>query len=781
MEIIHTHNLGYPRIGEQRELKRATEAFWKGTLSEPEYLRQTQELRQRNWKKQRDAGIGLIPSNDFSLYDHVLDTCALVGAVPPRFGGDAPAGLVDLATYFRMARGHSEAAPGDCHCGHTPAVAMEMTKWFDTNYHYLVPELRPGMEFRLASEKPFAEFTEALQLGIQTKPVLLGPVSFLLLGKGPANGSFSPLTLLPKLLPVYTTVLQRLEALGAEWVQLDEPVFALDLTAEQLGALRDTCRTLSNAAPRLKLMVASYFGELRDNLDTFLALPAAALHYDAVRGLAEVETLLRQFPAGKVLSLGVVDGRNVWRNDFDRSAGLLKKALAAIGKGRLWIAPSCSLLHSPVTLRGEPNLDGHLKSWLAFADEKLAEVVQLARLLSGDSVDSALKDNQAAAADRGAHPSLRDPAVRQRMASVEPAQFRRNSSFAERQKAQRRRLALPLFPTTTIGSFPQTNEVRNARARWKRGEVQAGEYERFLEAETARVIRFQEDVGLDLLVHGEFERNDMVEYFGEQLSGVAITENGWVQSYGSRCVKPPIIFGDVSRPKPLTVRWSSYAQSLTRKPMKGMLTGPVTVLQWSFVRDDQPRRDTALQIALALRDEVLDLERAGLAAIQIDEPALREGLPLRRADWPEYLAWAVNAFRLTAAGVRDDTQIHTHMCYCEFNDIIESIAALDADVISLEASRSGMEILAAFQHFRYPAEVGPGVWDIHSPRVPPADEMRELLVRASEVLPAENLWVNPDCGLKTRGWPETSRALANLVEAAQRMRSETSIPTPAIH
>ncbi|MCW5557355.1 MAG: 5-methyltetrahydropteroyltriglutamate--homocysteine S-methyltransferase [Verrucomicrobiae bacterium] len=776
MEIIHTHNLGYPRIGERRELKRATESFWNGTLSEPEYLSQTRGLRQRNWEKQRDAGIGLIPSNDFSLYDHVLDTCALVGAVPPRFGWNAAS--VDLATCFRMARGQSDAAPGDlgCGCGHAPAVALEMTKWFDTNYHYLVPELHPDLEFRLASEKPFAEFQEALLLGIQTKPVLLGPVSFLLLGKCPASGGFSPLALLPRLLPVYATVLQRLEALGAEWVQLDEPVFALDLPSESLGALRDTYRALADAAPRLKLLVASYFGELRDHLDTFLDLPVAALHYDAVRGADEVDTLLRRFPAGKALSLGVVDGRNVWRNDFDRSAGLLKKAAAAIGADRLWIAPSCSLLHAPVTLRGEPNLDPHLKSRLAFADEKLAEVAQLARWLSGDSTTSSPKAPQDAAA-----PQPSDPAVRQRMASLDPSQFRRSSPFADRQKAQRRRLGLPLFPTTTIGSFPQTNDIRTARARWKRGELKAGEYEQFLKDETARVIRLQEDLGLDLLVHGEFERNDMVEYFGEQLSGVAITENGWVQSYGSRCVKPPIIFGDVSRPQPLTVQWSSYAQSLTPKPMKGMLTGPITVLQWSFVRDDQPRRETALQIALALRDEVLDLERAGLPAIQIDEPALREGLPLRRADWPEYLAWAVDAFRLTAAGVSDETQIHTHMCYCEFNDIIESIAALDADVISIEASRSGMEILEAFQRFRYPAEVGPGVWDVHSPRVPTADEMRQLLARARVVLPVENLWVNPDCGLKTRGWAETTRALAHLVEAARRMRREVSAPTPAIH
>lgn len=772
MDSIRTHNLGYPRIGEQRELKRATEAYWKGTLAEADFLAQTQKLRQLNWLKQRDARIDLIPSNDFSLYDHVLDTCALVGAVPERFGWKG--GLVDLATYFRMARGEQQEDHAGCGCGDTPAVAMEMTKWFDTNYHYLVPELKPDLEFRLSSDKPFVEFSEALALGIKTKPVLLGPVSFLLLGKHHGNGAFFALGLLPRLLPVYVEVLQKLAALGAEWIQLDEPVFALDLNASQREVLLSTYRTLVAAVPGLKLLVASYFGDLRDNLETLLSLPVAAVHVDAVRGAAEVGALLAHFPADKTLSLGVVEGRNIWCNDFDRSLAVLRPALAKLGAERLWVAPSCSLLHAPVTLRPEAKLDPELKSWLAFADEKLAEVALLARLVIDAFAETGLSKNRQANASRRASVRIHDPAVKQRVASIRPEDSQRRSPFALRRPQQHQRLGLPAFPTTTIGSFPQTAEIRAARARSKKGELSEADYDRFLEAETTKVVRFQEDIGLDLLVHGEFERNDMVEYFGEQLRGFAFTRNGWVQSYGSRCVKPPIIYGDVSRPAPMTVRWSRFAQSLTLRPMKGMLTGPVTVLQWSFVRDDQPRDETTRQIALALRDEVIDLESAGLGAIQIDEPALREGLPLRRADWPAYLAWAVEAFRLTAAGVRDDTQIHTHMCYCEFNDIIGSIAALDADVISIETSRSNMEILSAFEQFRYPAEVGPGVWDIHSPRVPSVEEMERLLLRSIKVLPAENVWVNPDCGLKTRGWAEVAPALANLVEAAHRLRGQAA-------
>jgi len=762
-DVLYTQNLGYPRIGAKRELKRVVEAFWQGRVDEDQLTAEAARLRALHWQKQRDTGIDLIPSNDFSYYDHVLDTIALVGAVPERFSWSGP--TVDRATYFKMARGERKSGSGE------PAVAMEMTKWFDTNYHYLVPELHPGMRFQLSSTKPVDEFAEALALGIKTKPVLLGPLTFLLLGKVHDTAGFNPLMLLDSLVEVYTELLRQLAQRGAEWVQLDEPAFALDLTLEQQQALARTYQRLAAAVPSLKLMVTTYFGELRENLETFVSLPVAGLHYDAVRGAAELDALLERFPAGKVLSLGVVDGRNIWRNDFALSLARLRSAVDRLGPDQLIVAPSCSLLHSPVTLEHEPALDAELKTWLAFADEKLAEVVHLARLTTGRGDTAALRANQLAHEDRRQSQRIHNPAVKQRVAGVKPGDGERVSAFAQRKVKQQARLQLPPLPTTTIGSFPQTDAVRTARARFKKGELSPADYEAFLKAEIERCVAFQESSGLDVLVHGEFERTDMVEYFGEYFAGFAFSENGWVQSYGSRCVKPPIIFGDVSRPAPITVEWSRYAQSLTRKPMKGMLTGPITILQWSFVRDDQPRSTTAQQIALALRDEVLDLEAAGLAVIQIDEPALREGLPLRRADWVLYLNWAVNAFRLSAGGVRDDTQIHTHMCYAEFNDIIESVAALDADVISIETSRSQMDLLQAFVDFRYPADIGPGVWDIHSPRVPSADEMEALLRKALVVLSPDQVWVNPDCGLKTRGWAEVGPAIENLVAAARRLRT----------
>jgi 5-methyltetrahydropteroyltriglutamate--homocysteine methyltransferase len=763
---IRTNNLGYPRIGEKRELKRAIEAYWAGRTSEDELRAEAARLRAIHWERQRAAGIDLIPSNDFSYYDQVLDTAVLVGAVPERFGWTE--GNVDTATYFKMARGERSH---DCACGHAPAVAMEMTKWFDTNYHYLVPELQPGMSFRIGSTKPFVEFAEALTLGIKTKPVLLGPASFLLLGKFRSPTDFDPLSLLDALVATYSEILGRLAQQGAEWVQLDEPAFSLDLTFEQRAVIVGAYRRLAASAPGLKLMVATYFGELRKNLLAFLKLPVAGLHFDAVRGADELDALLAEFPADKILSLGVVDGRNIWRNDFSRSLPQVQRAIERVGSERVMVAPSCSLLHSPVTLRNEKKLDAEFRGWLAFADEKLDEVVQLARLAEGNGDLTAVAANQHANATRRLSKRIHDAAVQSRLTAVRPAEFERRSAYPERSRAQQTRLNLPSLPTTTIGSFPQTAEVRAARARFKQGDLTVESYDAFLRAETKKCVEWQDRAGLDVLVHGEFERNDMVEYFGENLAGFAFTENGWVQSYGSRCVKPPIIFGDVSRPTPMTVEWSRYAQSLTSRPMKGMLTGPITILQWSFVRDDQPRSVTAQQIALALRDEVRDLEAAGLAVIQIDEPALREGLPLRRDDWPTYLAWAVNAFRLAAAVVRDETQIHTHMCYCEFNDIIESVAALDADVISIETSRSQMELLEAFVDFRYPAGIGPGVWDIHSPRVPAIEEMEGLLHKALKVLSPEQVWVNPDCGLKTRGWPEVTAAIENLVMAAHRVRA----------
>src|SRR5437867_7467255 len=653
--------------------------------------------------------------------------------------------------------------------GGRDVTAMEMTKWFDTNYHYLVPEFDRGQAFRLASTKPVDEFQEAKALGFHTKPVLIGPVTFLLLGKTRA-AAFDRLELLDALLPVYGEVLARLAAAGATWVQLDEPSIALDRTPQELAAYGRAYRFLTERAPQLKLLVATYFAGLEDSLATARELPVAGLHVDVVRAPRQLDPLLKAWPKGRVLSLGVIDGRNVWHADLAAALGLLERARERIGADELWVAPSCSLLHVPVDLDLERRLDPDLKGWLAFAKQKLAEVATLTRAVRDgrQAVAAELEANARAIAGRRSSRRIHDPAVKQRAGAVGDRDLRRTSPHAARRKQQ---LRLPLFPTTTIGSFPQTAEVRAARKQLHDGKLTPHEYDAFIADPIARTLRLQEALGLDVLVHGEAERNDMVEYFGEQLQGFAFTENGWVQSYGSRCVKPPVIYGDVSRPGPMTVEWTRYAQSLTKKPMKGMLTGPITMLQWSFVRDDQPRSKTAFQIALALREEVLEIERAGIAIIQIDEPALREGLPLKKRDWAGYLDWAVRAFKLVSSGVADETQIHTHMCYAEFNDILPSIAALDADVITIETSRSDMELLEGFGEFRYPNEIGPGVYDIHSPRVPDAGEMLQLLEKAERVMPLERLWLNPYCGLKTRGWPETEAALARMVEAASRMRA----------
>jgi len=775
MNRIRTQNLGYPRIGEHRELKKATESYWKGLISQEELVSTAFKLRAANWAKQHEAGIDLIPCNEFSFYDQMLDVTCLVGNVPHRFGWQG--GQVSLDTQFLIARGTRQSAEthdhhGGCESCQTPTFASEMTKWFDTNYHYIVPEFHAGTKFALSTTKVFDEYLEAKAQGISAKPVLIGPLTYLALGKvqDAAHPNFDLLTLLDGLVSVYEEVLRRLSSLGAEWVQLDEPVLALDLTPAQTRALHEAYARLVRAAGSTRLIVASYFGSLRENLPHFLALPVQVLHYDAVRGGDELDTLLANFPTDKSLSLGVVDGRNIWKNDYAISLGILTKAKAAVGAERLWVAPSCSLAHAPITLKNEPVLDAELKSWFAFADEKLVEVVELQRLLEGVADPALLEANRAASQSRRHSSRIHNDQVKGRLASVTDADCQRHSAFADRKVLQCAKLKLPAFPTTTIGSFPQTAEVRAARARWKKGLLKDAEYESFLEAETARCVAFQDAIGIDMPVHGEFERNDMVEYFGEQLDGFAFTANGWVQSYGSRYVKPPVIFGDVSRPEPMTIRWSQYAQTLTRRPMKGMLTGPVTILQWSFVRNDQPRHVTACQIALAIRDEVQDLEKVGIAAIQIDEPAVREGLPLRPADWPQYLEWAVKAFRLCSSGVKDDTQIHTHMCYAEFNDMIQAIADLDADVITIETSRSNMELLDAFVNFQYPNEIGPGVYDIHSPRVPSTEEMVSLMHKAEAVIPRANLWVNPDCGLKTRGWVEVESALRHMVAAAKKLR-----------
>ena len=748
-------NLGFPRIGAHRELKAALESFWKGALPKSDLLATARELRARHWHLQKEAGIEIIPSNDFTLYDHVLDTAIALGAIPERFAYLRDGDPLDL--YFACARG-TDAAP-----------AMEMTKWFDTNYHYIVPEFTPGQRFALSSAKIIDDYREAKALGIDTRPVLLGPVTFLSLGK--AKGDFSPLDLIDDVLPVYAEILATLRAIGADWVQIDEPVFVLDLTEKQKSALTLTYETLAPVAP--KIMLATYFGALDDNLDLAAALPVSGLHVDLVRAPLQFEPVLARLRESAItLSLGVIDGRNVWRADLDHKFTFVRRAWDLIGPDRLQVAPSCSLLHTPFDLEHETALDADLKSWLAFSKQKLAEVqaLTLAIQRGEGAVREAFAASRQALADRTSSPRVHDGAVRGRAQAVTPDHLARKSPFPARARIQAERFGLPAFPTTTIGSFPQTSDLRQARAARKRGDLDEAAYVAFLKDKITECVAIQEELGLDVLVHGEFERNDMVEYFGEQLDGFAFTKNGWVQSYGSRCVKPPVIYGDVARPRPMTVEWSAYAQSLTQRPMKGMLTGPVTILQWSFVRDDQPRSDTCRQIALAIRDEVLDLERAGVGMIQIDEPALREGLPLRRAERAGYLDWAIDCFRLSAAGVGDATQIHTHMCYAEFNDIMDAIAALDADVISIETSRSDMDLLEAFGTFMYPNAIGPGVWDIHSPRVPAKAEMLNLLEKALETVPADRLWINPDCGLKTRDWPETKAALFQLTEAAAHLR-----------
>ncbi|HRN88589.1 5-methyltetrahydropteroyltriglutamate--homocysteine S-methyltransferase [Hyphomicrobium sp.] len=782
--MIQAANLGFPRIGIKRELKKATESYWKGEIDYTVLRQVGAELRARHWHLQKDAGIDIIPSNDFSFYDQMLDTAAMVGAVPPRFQPPQDgirvvsthqtasayavmadvaelsandAATVDFDTYFAMARG-SDAAP-----------AMEMTKWFDTNYHYIVPEFHEGQTFRLASTKALDEFSEAKALGIHTRPVLIGPVTFLSLGKA-KDANLDPLSLLDALLPIYAEVLASLAAAGADWVQIDEPILALDLNDRQKAAFKTAYAALSSAG--VKILIATYFDELGRNLDIVRPLPVDGLHADLVRAPQQLDAVLKAWPWERVLSLGVIDGRNIWRADLEKAFATIGTAIAARGKGGVQIAPSCSLIHTPVDLDAEQKLDAELKSWLAYARQKLTEVAALKTAATNckDAVAWAFEESAAAVASRAGSARINNPAVKARADAVSEKDLDRGASFKERQAQQRERLNLPAFPTTTIGSFPQTEAVRKARAAFKRGEMDAPSYDAFLMTATEDAVRKQEELGIDVLVHGEFERNDMVEYFGEQLSGFAFTQSGWVQSYGSRYVKPPIIFGDVSRPHPMTVAWSSYAQSLTKKPMKGMLTGPVTILQWSFVRDDQPRSETCKQIALAIRDEVSDLERAGIPIIQIDEPALREGLPLRHSDWEVYLAWAVDCFRLAAAGAGPETQIHTHMCYCEFNDIMPSIAALDADVISIETSRSDMELLESFSDFKYPNEIGPGVYDIHSPRCPHTHDMSALLGKAREHLAPDQIWVNPDCGLKTRRWEEVLPALKNMVAAAREAR-----------
>ncbi|WP_049621127.1 5-methyltetrahydropteroyltriglutamate--homocysteine S-methyltransferase [Frateuria defendens] len=753
--MIHTTHLGFPRIGRRRELKRALETYWRDGERQP-LLDTARTLRERHWRLAREAGLDTVPVNDFSLYDHVLDTAVLFDAVPDRY---RPLLEADpLAGYFAMARGNAELP------------ALEMTKWFDTNYHYLVPELHAGQRFHLAGDKPLAEWREARALGLDARPVLLGPVSFLKLGKT-LDGT-DPLALLDSLLPAYAVLLAQLAEAGVAWVQLDEPCLVLDLDDAARRAYAYAYEVLA-LGPSPKRLLATYFGALEDNLALAASLPVEGLHVDLARAPGQLDAVLDALPAERVLSAGVIDGRNVWLSDPARVRPLLERIAARRGTGALWLAPSCSLLHVPIDLEQEPDAGQGWRAWLAFARQKLDELRRYADALAGDNDARCALDAQAARlAARADAEGVQRTDVRARLAALSPQAVLRRSGHAHRRVIQAEALALPPLPTTTIGSFPQTAALRRARADHRAGRLDEAGYEAVLAEEIRLAIRRQEELDLDVLVHGEPERNDMVEYFGEQLDGFGFTRHGWVQSYGSRCVKPPVIWGDVARPQAMTVRWSAYAQSLTARPVKGMLTGPVTVLQWSFVRDDLPRETVCRQLALALREEVHDLERAGIRLIQIDEPALREGLPLRRADQAAYLDWAVACFRIAAGGVADATQIHTHMCYAEFNDIIEAVAALDADVISIESSRSRMELLEAFERFRYPGDIGPGVYDIHSPRVPAAGEVVALLRKALAVLDAGQLWVNPDCGLKTRRWEEVLPALAAMVAAARTLRAE---------
>ncbi|GFO65006.1 5-methyltetrahydropteroyltriglutamate--homocysteine S-methyltransferase [Geomonas paludis] len=758
--------LGHPRIGIARELKKALEAYWSGASPAESLLATAQEIRARHWSMMKEAGLDQIPCNDFSLYDHMLDMAVTVGAIPARFRSIAD----PLNRYFAMARGVQDRGAG------IDLSPLEMTKWFDTNYHYIVPELDADQSFALDPAKIATELAEAQALGVVPRPVLPGPVTFLKLSKFADNApGMDTLDLLPRLLPVYEELLALLAGHGVTWLQLDEPCLCFDLDPASAEAYRTALGRLAAAAKRPALLVAGYFGSIGENIDLVAGSGCQALHVDLVRAPADLEAALTRLPSTMKLSLGVIDGRNIWRADMEEAHRMVRRAVTALGSERVMVASSCSLLHVPVDLDAETRLDAELKSWMAFAAQKVGEVRFLADAAEQEQPQGAILEQAAAAlARRRAAAAADNPTVRHRAGQVNTAMTRRNAPFAERSAKQKARFNHPLLPTTTIGSFPQSREVREARSRWRSGALDAEGYQDFLRGEIRRCIERQEQLGLDVLVHGEFERTDMVEYFGEQLDGFAFTQNGWVQSYGSRCVKPPVLYGDVARPRPMTVEWSRYAQSLSTRPVKGMLTGPVTILQWSFVRNDQPRSETCRQIALALRDEVADLEQAGIAMIQVDEPAIREGLPLRRRDWDEYLSWAVASFCLATAGVKDETQIHTHMCYSEFGDILPAIVAMDADVLSMESSRSRMEPLEHFRQHGYPNDVGPGIYDIHSPRVPTVEEMTTLLQLAAEVLPVERLWVNPDCGLKTRGWPEIEASLANMVQAAGKVRSSCS-------
>ncbi len=751
-----THTLGFPRIGVKRELKRAIESYWKGKVSEEELRGIAKDLRKRHWQLQKENGIDLVPVGDFSLYDQILDMTATLGAVPERFGFKN--NTVDIKTYFDMARGKGKLC------------AMEMTKWFDTNYHYMVPEFSPDQTFKLSSKKIFNEVKEAIDEGFNVKPVLPGPLTYIFLGKESEEG-FNRFEHLDSILKVYEEILSRLSS-SCGWIQLDEPILVLDLDAKTKNHFKKAYERLTEVAGSMKILLATYFGGLGSNEDLALSLPIAGIHLDLVRAPEQLDSVLKNIDSEKILSLGVVNGRNIWKTNFDTAVSTVKKTAEAIGNERIMVAPSCSLLHVPVDLDEETTLPDEIKNWMAFAKQKCRELETIRDAAIGKDVSGELKRNKEALQSRKESPLVTNKNVQDKLKNISKEMLTRNSSFDSRIKKQKDKLDLPILPTTTIGSFPQTKEIRKVRSEFKKGKISVEAYKNSMKDFIKEMVDKQEELTLGVLVHGEPERNDMVEYFGEQLKGYCFSKNGWVQSYGTRCVKPPILYGDVMRPKAMTVDWIKYAQSLTTKPMKGMLTGPVTILCWSFVRDDQPRSVTCKQIALALREEVKNLEEAGIGVIQVDEPAIREGLPLRKSNWEDYLRWAIDCFRLTTSGVKDETQIHTHMCYSEFNDIIEWIAKMDADVISIEASRSKMELLKAFKDFEYPNEIGPGVYDIHSPRIPSKEEIKSLIRKAIEVISLENLWVNPDCGLKTRNWEEVIPSLRNMVEAAKELREE---------
>ena len=758
--MILSSNLGYPRIGPNRELKWLLESFWKKKINEIDLFENISNIKKNNWPKQKKAGIHFIPSNDFSLYDHVLDMCLTVDAVPDRFK-ELRNKKNKLDLYFAMARGYQN--------GKIDIKAMEMTKWFDTNYHYIVPEFKPNQKFKLAFSKIIDEFLEAKNFGIITRPVILGPISFLYLGKSISN-KFNKINLLNKLLPVYKQIFKLLKKFGAEWIQVDEPILSFDLENNLKKKFISTYNYLNKDAP--KILLTSYFSSAYPNYNLLRRINVSGLHFDLVNTESkDLNKIIQNYPKSKFFSAGLINGRNIWKNNLSNSIEILKKLKRKISKDKLIVSSSCSLIHSPVDLNKEEVIDKNIKDWLAFADQKLIEIVFLQRYFNSNLLknNNFFLDNKLSIKKRKISKLIHNKKVKKRIKSISSKMLKRNNNYFLRSMIQSE-LNLPSFPTTTIGSFPQTNEVRKFRLKFKKKEISKKTYENFLKKETKKTIKFQENIDIDVIVHGEFERNDMVEYFGEQLQGFIFTKFGWVQSYGSRCVKPPIIFGDISRTKPITVFWSKFAQSLTKKIVKGMLTGPVTILQWSFVRDDQPREITCKQIALALLDEVLDLEKNGLRIIQIDEPALREGLPLRKQQWSSYLKWAIDSFKITSSSVKAETQIHTHMCYCEFDDILDSIEKLDADVISIETSRSNMELLNSFKTYKYPNSIGPGVYDIHSPRVPSFKEMKILLNKAQKYIDKKKIWVNPDCGLKTRGWSEVKKALKSMTSVAKSLR-----------